>query len=138
MSGTCLGCTRTGGSISFNWPTLDRFRWLEPRHQVNIQGRWNRDKNDDLQFGFFNGEGWESWENVWGIWNCVTPRDGRSDPAHGDDRARRSAILFEQRVGASYAMHMYGVFASCWPLEGRTVCTTATAMSDDGGGGGGR
>src|SRR5579871_6320255 len=25
-------------------PTLDRYRWLEPRHQVHIQGRWDRDK----------------------------------------------------------------------------------------------
>src|SRR5882762_9138745 len=23
-------------------PTVDKYRWLDPRHQVNIQGRWNR------------------------------------------------------------------------------------------------
>jgi hypothetical protein len=33
---------------------------------------------DDLQFAFFNGDGWESWENVWGIWNGLTPRDGEA------------------------------------------------------------
>ena len=32
----------------------------------------------DLQFAFFNGEGWESWENVWGIWNGITPRDAEA------------------------------------------------------------
>jgi iron(II)-dependent oxidoreductase len=59
-------------------PTVDRFRWLEPRHQVNVQDRWARDKTDDLQFAFFNGEGWESWENIWGIWNGITARDGEA------------------------------------------------------------
>ncbi len=60
----------TWGQYKFQFaPTVDRYRWLESRHQVNIQGRWNRDKTNDLQYAFFNGEGWESWENVWGIWN---------------------------------------------------------------------
>ncbi len=69
----------TWGQYEFQFvPTVDRYRWLEPRHMVNIQGRWIRDKTDDLQFAFFNGEGWESWENVWGIWNGITPRDGEA------------------------------------------------------------
>ena len=69
----------TWGQYKFQFaPTVDRYRWLETRHQVNIQGRWNRDKTDDLQYAFFNGEGWESWENVWGIWNGITPRDGEA------------------------------------------------------------
>src|SRR3984957_16117522 len=69
----------TWGQYTFQFvPTVDKYRWLEPRHQVNIQGRWVRDKTDDLQFAFFNGEGWEIWENVWGIWNGVTPRDGEA------------------------------------------------------------
>jgi gamma-glutamyl hercynylcysteine S-oxide synthase len=44
------------------FPGVDRFRWLEPRHMVNISDRWNRNKTDDLHYAFFNGEGWESWE----------------------------------------------------------------------------
>src|SRR6202035_4254026 len=59
-------------------PLVDKYRWLEPLPQVNISDRWNRDKTDDLQFAFFNGEGWESWENIWGIWNGSTPRDGEA------------------------------------------------------------
>ncbi len=63
----------TWGQYQFQFvPTVDRYRWLEPRHEVNISDRWNHDKTDDLQFAFFNGEGWESWENVWGIWNGIT------------------------------------------------------------------
>ena len=59
-------------------PEVDRYKWLETRHMVNISDRWARDKTDDLQFAFFNGVGWESWENVWGIWNGITPRDGEA------------------------------------------------------------
>ena len=102
---------------------MDRYRWLEPRHQVNIQGRWNRDKTDDLQFAFFNGEGWESWENVWGIWNGVTPRDGEATRRMAT--IERAVAPFFSSTGWEpfYPMHMYGVFASRWPLEGRTVWT---------------
>jgi gamma-glutamyl hercynylcysteine S-oxide synthase len=107
----------TWGQYKFQFvPTVDRYRWLEPKHQVNIQGRWNRDKTDGLQFAFFNGEGWESWENVWGIWNGVTPRDGEA--------TRRMATI-ERAVAPFFAstgwepfspMHMYGVFASRWQI----------------------
>jgi iron(II)-dependent oxidoreductase len=104
-------------------PLVDRFRWLEPKHQVNISDRWNRQKTDDLQYAFFNGEGWESWENIWGIWNGITPRDGEA--------TRRVATL-ERAVAANFAspdwqpfypMSLYGVFASRWPLGERTVWT---------------
>ena len=36
------------------------------------------DKTDDLQYAFFNGVGYESWENIWGIWNQITPRDAEA------------------------------------------------------------
>jgi len=68
----------TWGQYKFPWvPRVDRDKWLEPRHMVNISDRWNRAKADDLQFAFFNGIGWESWENIWGIWNGITPRDAK-------------------------------------------------------------
>src|SRR5207237_2922025 len=40
-------------------PLVDRYKWLESRHMVNISDRWNRNKTDNLQFAFFNGVGWE-------------------------------------------------------------------------------
>jgi iron(II)-dependent oxidoreductase len=114
----------TWGQYKFQFvPTVDKYRWLEPRHQVNIQGRWNRDKTDDLQYAFFNGEGWESWENVWGIWNGVTPRDAE---------ATRRVATIERVVGPFFAskeweplfpMNRYGVFASRWPLGNQTLWT---------------
>ena len=40
--------------------------------------RWNRNHTDDLQNSYFNGVGFESWENIWGIYNPITPRIGEA------------------------------------------------------------
>ena len=45
------------------------------RHMAHIVERWATDRTDGLQFAFFNGVGYEAWENVWGIWNQLTERD---------------------------------------------------------------
>jgi gamma-glutamyl hercynylcysteine S-oxide synthase len=114
----------TWGQYSFQFvPTVDRYRWLEPRHQVNIQGRWVRDKTDDLQFAFFNGEGWESWENVWGIWNGVTPRDGEATRRVATIERAVAPFLVSQEWEPFYPMLRYGVYASRWPLAEQTVWT---------------
>jgi len=114
----------TWGQYTFQFvPTVDRYRWLEPRHQVNIQGRWLRDKTDDLQFAFFNGEGWESWENVWGIWNGVTPRDGEATRRVANIERAIAPFLVSQDWEPFYPMHRYGVFASKWPLGNQTLWT---------------
>ena len=69
----------TWGQYQFPFlPMVDRYKWLEPRHMVNISDRWAQDKTNDLQFAFFNGVGWESWENIWGIWNGISPRDAEA------------------------------------------------------------
>jgi formylglycine-generating enzyme required for sulfatase activity len=114
----------TWGQYQFQFvPTVDKYRWLEPRHQVNIQGRWLRDKTDDLQYAFFNGEGWESWENVWGIWNGVTPRDGEATRRVATIERAVAPFLISQDWEPFYPTRMYGVFASRWPLDERTVWT---------------
>jgi gamma-glutamyl hercynylcysteine S-oxide synthase len=114
----------TWGQYTFQFvPTVDRYRWLEPRHQVHIQGRWLRDKTDDLQYAFFNGEGWESWENVWGIWNGVTPRDGEATRRVASIERAVAPFFGSQDWEPFYPMHSYGVFASRWPLGDQTVWT---------------
>lgn len=114
----------TWGQYTFQFvPTVDRYRWLEPRHQVNIQGRWLRDKTDDLQYAFFNGEGWESWENVWGIWNGVTPRDGEATRRVATIERGIAPFLSSQDWEPFYPMNRYGVFASRWPTGEQTVWT---------------
>ncbi|MCW0201543.1 MAG: formylglycine-generating enzyme family protein, partial [Rhodanobacter thiooxydans] len=59
-------------------PPVAKWKWLEPRHMINYENRWGRDRNHDLQYIFFNGIGYNAWENVWGIWNQFTPRDAET------------------------------------------------------------
>ncbi|HVU28275.1 MAG TPA: SUMF1/EgtB/PvdO family nonheme iron enzyme [Verrucomicrobiae bacterium] len=69
----------TWGYWNYNFvPAVSKYKWLEPCHMVNICDRWARNHTDDLQHAFFNGVGFESWENIWGIWNGITPRDAEA------------------------------------------------------------
>ncbi len=104
-------------------PGVDKYRWLEPRHQVNIQGRWDRDKTNALQYAFFNGEGWESWENVWGIWNGITPRDGEATRRVGTIERAVAPFFASEGWEPLYPMLRYGVYASRWPLADQTTWT---------------
>ena len=40
--------------------------------------RWAKNKTDNLQAAFFNGDGYAAWENVWGSFNQITERDGEA------------------------------------------------------------
>ena len=104
-------------------PGVDKYRWLETRHQVNIQDRWGRDHTDDLQYAFFNGEGWESWENVWGIWNGITPRDAEATRRVATIERGVAPFLISPDWEPLYPMLRYGVYASRWPLADQTVWT---------------
>ena len=90
---------------------------------VNISDRWARSKTDDLQFAFFNGVGWESWENVWGIWNGITERDGEATRRMATMERGVAAFLTSPGWEPYYPTHRYGVFASRWPLNDQTVWT---------------
>jgi formylglycine-generating enzyme required for sulfatase activity len=59
-------------------PPISKIKWLEPRHMINVNWRSSKNRNDELQSAFFNGAGYESWENVFGWWNGITPRDGEA------------------------------------------------------------
>jgi len=114
----------TWGQYRFQFlPAVDRYKWLETRHMVNISDRWNRSKTDDLQFAFFNGVGWESWENIWGIWNGITPRDGEATRRMATLERGVAPFLVSAEWEPFYPMKRYGVFASRWPLGEQTVWT---------------
>lgn len=114
----------TWGQYTYQFvPTVDKYRWLEPKHQVHIQGRWDRDKTDALQFAFFNGEGWESWENVWGIWNGVTPRAGEATRRVATIERAMAPYFASPQWEPFYQTKSYGVFTSRWPLGGNTLWT---------------
>ena len=115
-------------------PMVSRGKWLEPRHMVNVCDRWNKDKTDNLQAAFFNGVGYETWENIWGIWNGITERDAEAIRRVGKVERRFADFL----VSADWEPHTptvaYGVFASRFPKDGRTVWTLVnrTAYNIDG------
>ena len=104
-------------------PTVVKLKWLEPRHIINIENRWSRNRTNDLQHAFFNGIGYVAWENVFGFVNLFTERDAET--------LRRVATVQRQfcveLTGADW--HPYertlqnGVFASRWPGAGRTLWT---------------
>ena len=104
-------------------PAVSKVKWLESRHMVNIENRWCRDRTDDFHYMFFNGIGYTSWENVWGIWNGFTARDGEA--------LRRLATILRtfhrQAVSPDwqpYAMALQqNVFASMFPADGVTLWT---------------
>jgi iron(II)-dependent oxidoreductase len=114
----------TWGQYKFQFvPAVDRFKWLETRHMVNISDRWNRDKTDDLQFAFFNGVGWESWENIWGIWNGITARDAEATRRVATIERAVAAYLTSPAWEPFFPATSYGVFASKWPLNKGTLWT---------------
>jgi iron(II)-dependent oxidoreductase len=90
---------------------------------VNISDRWNRDKTDDLQFAFFNGVGWESWENIWGIWNGITPRDAEATRRVGTLECGIAPFLISADWEPFFPTLHFGMFASRWPLDKDVVWT---------------
>jgi formylglycine-generating enzyme required for sulfatase activity len=104
-------------------PTVSKYKWLESRHMVNICRRWGRDKTDDLQHAFFNGVGYESWENIWGIWNEITPRDAEALRRIGIIERAMAPLLGSADWEPHTPTLRYGVFASKFPGRDRTLWT---------------
>jgi gamma-glutamyl hercynylcysteine S-oxide synthase len=114
----------TWGQYQFPFvPMVDRYKWLETRHMVNISDRWNRDKTSDLQFAFFNGIGWESWENIWGIWNGITPRDAEATRRVATIERAVAPLLSSTEWEPFAPMLQYGLYASRWPDREKTLWT---------------
>ncbi len=104
-------------------PEIYRFKWLETRHMANISDRANRSKTNNLQVAFFNGIGWESWENVWGIWNGITPRDGEATRRVAAIERALAPFLISAQWEPFYPTRTFGVFASRWPLGDQILFT---------------
>lgn len=104
-------------------PSIYRFKWLETRHMANISDRFNRTKTDDLQVAFFNGIGWESWENVWGIWNGITPRDAEAVRRVATIERAVAPFLISPDWEPFFPTRTFGVFASRWPRNDQTLWT---------------
>eukprot|EP01050_Picozoa_sp_SAG11_P011577 SAG11_NODE_1237_length_5426_cov_4.878543_4_plen_1325_part_00 len=101
-------------------PSVDSWKWLDPRRMTNICERWSKNHTNALQYALFNGDGFESWENVWGTWNGITERDG--------EQIRRVGTLLRFLGGRGYLQSTgwvphspttdpYNLFASYWPSD---------------------
>ncbi len=104
-------------------PGISIYKWLEPRHQVFVTNRWKIDKTDDLQYAFFNGIGYNAWENIWGIWNQLPERYAQA--------VRRIATIYRQFPGIwnsrewvpAIPVLQEGVFSSEFPGLDNTIYT---------------
>ena len=50
----------------------------EPRHLTQWVERDQVMRQPGLKWAFFNGNGYNTWENNWGWWNGISPRDGET------------------------------------------------------------
>ena len=58
---------------------MDRFKFnTRGAFLTTVCERCAKNKTDDLQLAYFNGDGYVAWEDVWGAWNGLTPRDGEA------------------------------------------------------------
>eukprot|EP00929_Paragymnodinium_shiwhaense_P000579 TRINITY_DN100828_c0_g1_i1.p1 TRINITY_DN100828_c0_g1~~TRINITY_DN100828_c0_g1_i1.p1 ORF type:complete len:852 (+),score=98.52 TRINITY_DN100828_c0_g1_i1:93-2558(+) len=68
-------------SVDYDYPLVpgvDKWKLIDSRHLVHVCARWAKNRTDPLQYAFFNGDGFESWENVWGVFMKFTERDGEA------------------------------------------------------------
>jgi len=104
-------------------PAVSKLKWLESRHLINIENRWARDRTDDFHYMFFNGVGYVSWENVWGVWNQFTPRDGEALRRLAK-LSRKFASHLKSADWEPYAFALQqGVFASKFPGDSAALWT---------------
>ncbi|HEY0199339.1 MAG TPA: SUMF1/EgtB/PvdO family nonheme iron enzyme [Rhodanobacter sp.] len=104
-------------------PPVAKFKWLEPRHMINYENRWGRDRNHDLQYIFFKGIGYNAWENVWGIWNQLTPRDAETLRRIAAIERRFAPLMVSMDWRPYERTLQAGVFASRFPVDGLTLWT---------------
>lgn len=104
-------------------PLVSKWKWLESRHMVHVCDRWATDRSDLLQAAFFNGAGIQSWENVWGWWNGITPRDAAALKRIAGVYRGWPALLSSAGWEPHVPTGQYGVYASRFPGEAETLWT---------------
>ncbi|GGD46104.1 formylglycine-generating enzyme family protein [Pseudoxanthomonas indica] len=104
-------------------PPVAKFKWLEPRHMINYENRWGRDRNHDLQYIFFNGVGYNAWENIWGLWNQFTPRDAESLRRIAGIERQFAPLMVSRDWTPYFPTLQAGVFASRFPGHGQVLWT---------------
>ena len=106
---------KTAPEMSQLIPVVSKLKWLESRHMINLENRWGRNRTDDLHFIFFNGVGYNAWENIWGIWNQLTERDATALKRITTIYRRFPSLLVSADWEPYATTLQYGVFASKFP-----------------------
>ncbi len=113
-------------------PPVDFWRFVEPRHMTQMCDRWASNHTTLVQLAWFNGAGWVSWENVWGIWLSLSARDS--------ELSRRFRTLSRFFAGyltspawQPHAVLAPGAFeahvhASAWPDANGTIFTHTSTL----------
>ena len=79
-------------------PGILRNKWFERRHMQHHTKRFSHDHTAELHTAWMNGSGIMVWENVFGSWVGVTPRD-RSLLRAMLPVQRRYAKIFAEKIG---------------------------------------
>ena len=53
-------------------------KWIEPRHLSQFVERNQVLRQPALKWAFFNGNGYNTWESIWGGWNGISDRDAET------------------------------------------------------------
>ena len=104
-------------------PMVNKNKWVEPRHTVNLTDRFTRDKTDSLQHAFFNGEGYAALENLWGFWYGNTAHDAEAILRITRIERAMAAFLNSSEWEPHSPVLTAGVFASRFPGAGGTLWT---------------
>lgn len=112
-------------------PAVSRHKWIEPRHVPMIHNRWAVDRRNELQLAFFNGIGFVSWENIWGIWNGITERDAETLRRVATILRTFSELVWNDDWEPHTPTLQPSVFASKFPSESVTLWTLVSRNGYD-------
>lgn len=104
-------------------PSISKRKWIEPRHMVHVCDRWARNHTNNLQFAFFNGAGFETWENIWSIYNEMTPRAVETVKRISKISLKYYELLSGSNWEPHYPMLKYGVYSSKWSDNNTSLWT---------------
>lgn len=104
-------------------PSISKRKWIEPRHMVHVCDRWAHNHTNNLQFAFFNGAGFETWENIWSIYNEMTPRAVQTVKVISALYKNFYKLLTGPNWQPHYPMLNYGVYSSKWSDSASTLWT---------------
>ena len=104
-------------------PSISKLKWIEPCHMIHISDRWARDHTNNLQYAFFNGVGFVAWENIWSIYNEMTPRASETLKRIAKIEKYFYKLLTGNGWEPHYPMLNYGVFSSKWVGSDCTLWT---------------